>query len=620
GKRIRLDPQKAMEGGEAQVFNIGGGKALKLYKPPNHPSYAGSGEEHQRNREGARLRLIEYQHKLREFPKNLPPKVIAPEELVFDKNGKIIGYVMRYLSGELLSRYAEKGFSSQGITNDQKVTILRDLYETISRTHAARVVAGDINYFGVIVIGHEAYLIDADGFQFGRFLCRAFTERFVDPLLCDPKKTKPILFRPYSSDSDWYAFAVMLMECLLFTNPYGGVYRPKDPKRRITQEERPLRRISIFHPEVGYPKPAIHYRVLPDDLLQHLHLVFEKDKRGEFPKTLLSLRWTKCLKCGTEHTRDVCPNCAHVAPAAVKEVTVVRGKVTATRIARTSGVIVFAASEQGKLSWLYHENGQLKRKDDSGKELLVLRGDLSPDMRFRIQGEATLIGKGGQLTILDPRRPAVRISVDSYGSLPIFDANKEHYYWTYLGQLVRDGQFGLEHIGNVLSEQTLFWVGPRFGFGFYRASSLNIAFVFDAFRRGISDSVKLPPFRGQLIDSTCVFTESRCWFFRTEKEGSQIKNQCFVIRADGTVEAEAQGKQDDGSWLGTLRGKFASGDFLLAATDEGIVRVEIASGHIQKTKEFPDTEPFVNSGCHLFPGKDGLYVVDQQEIRLLSIR
>ena len=55
----------------------------------------------------------------------------------------------------------------------------------------------------------------------------------------------------------------MLMQCLLFVGPYGGVYRPKDPAHRV-REARPVHRMTIFHPEVQYPKPAIPYGTLPE--------------------------------------------------------------------------------------------------------------------------------------------------------------------------------------------------------------------------------------------------------------------------------------------------------------------------------------------------------------------
>lgn len=43
------------------------------------------------------------------------------------------------------------------------------------------------------------------------------------------------------------------------------------------------------------------------------------------------------------------------------------------------------------------------------------------------------------------------------------------------------------------------------------------------------------------------------------------------------------------------------------------------NGKLIKVREFPDTEPFIDSSSHLFAGQDGLYVVDGKEIRVLKI-
>ncbi len=59
----------------------------------------------------------------------------------------------------------------------------------------------------------------------------------------------------------------MLMQSLLFVGPYGGVYRPTDKKKTVLHDARPLKRITVFDPEVRYPKPARPYNMLPDDLL-----------------------------------------------------------------------------------------------------------------------------------------------------------------------------------------------------------------------------------------------------------------------------------------------------------------------------------------------------------------
>ncbi|MBX7221743.1 MAG: hypothetical protein K1Y36_17455 [Blastocatellia bacterium] len=616
GKRYKLNPSQVIgKGGEADVYDLGNQTALKIFKAPDHPDFQGNPHEQQ----AARERIAIHQEKLRAFPINLPGKVVKPHNLATDKScQQIVGYTMKFLQGaELLLRYADKNFRQGGVSFDTVKGIFQDLHQTVAATHQAGVVIGDFNDLNVLVTGQEAHLIDADSFQFGKFYCQVFTAQFVDPLLCDPAAQQMMLFRPHTMNSDWYAYTVMLMQCLLYVDPYGGVYRPKDQTQKVPQELRPLHRITVFHPEVRYPKPAIPYKALPDDLLHYFHLVFEKDRRGEFPLDLVeNLSWTTCTVCGTEHARFVCPNCSTSAPAAIKEVTVVRGNVTATRIFRTHGNIVGAAFNHGQLQWLYLENGAFKREDG----LSVFGGGADPFLAFGIWGNKTLIARDRVLFTLTPgTTQPERVAVDTYGNEPQFAANSQGRFWLSSGQLYRDTAFGPEVVGEVLAGQTRFWVGSHFGFGFYAAAELSIAFVFRTDANGINDNVKLPRFRGQIVDATCTFTTDRCWFFVAENVHGKILHRAVVIRSDGSIEAAAEAEKGDGSWLSNLRGKCAAGNFLLAATDEGIVRCEVQQKQIVKTREFPDTEPFVDQNCQLFAGQDGLYVVGSNEIHRLRI-
>lgn len=615
GKRLRLRPQQAIgKGGEADIFNIGQAQALKLFKTSAHPDYAGQPHEQQQ----AQARLAEHQAKLPAFPRHLPERVVHPEALVTDRTGQtILGYTMRLLSGAtVLLRYAERSFRQAGIAPETVVALFRDLHCTITALHQTGVVIGDFNDLNVLVTGTQAFLIDADSFQYSRFLCRVFTARFVDPLLCVPDTTQLVLHRPHTPASDWYAYTVMLMQCLLFVGPYGGIYRPRDPAQRVPHEARPLRRISIFHPDVQYPKPAIPYGTLPDELLHHWHLVFEQDVRAPFPLALLdTLHWQRCPRCGTTHARSTCPQCVPAAPAAVTEVSTRRGTVTVQRLFRTPGIILHAALQDGALRWLYYEYDQLRREDGT----MVWQGPLDPQMHYRVCGQATLLGKASQVVTLVPAKNPERLSVDSAGTRPLFDTNARYRYWTAQGQLLRDGPWGPEYIGDVLEGQTHVWVGARFGFGLYRAGALSVALVFDAERRGINDAVHLPPLGGQWLDATCVFTDTHCWFLVATQVQGKIVHQCLWLNAQGHVEATARAEQHDGSWLGTLHGKCAAGTFLFAPTDDGIVRVEPQHGQLVQTKMFPDTEPFVDSSCRLFAGQQGMYVVDRHEIRVLAM-
>ncbi|WP_174260621.1 hypothetical protein [Myxococcus xanthus] len=618
GKKVRLNPARALgKGGEADVFDLGDGRALKVFKPPEHPDYTGLPAE----QAAARVRLDEHQRKLRVFPAGLPGRVVVPQALATDKKAReVLGYAMRKLDGvEPLRRFGEPSFRRAGAASGRVVDMLRELHRTLDAVHASGVVVGDFNDLNVLVAGvSEAYLIDADSFQFGGFLCPVFTERFLDPLRLGSTGTQGLVpSRPASIESDWYAYAVAVMQSLLCVGPHGGVYKPKSAAARTTSAGRVLQRITVFHPEVQYPKPALPLATLPDDVLHHLHRVFVEDLRGAFPHPLLEgLRFTSCASCGVEHARAACPTCQPHATAAATPVSSVRGQVTATRLFSTRGVLVHASNEAGVLRWLYHADGAYRREDGR----VVLRGALDPSLRWALQGDVTLVGRGGEVAVLAPGRPPDRMGVDAPEGQSAFATNARHRYWAVGGGLWRDGAYGPEHVGAVLEGQTRLFVGPRFGLGFHRAGGLRGAFVFDAERLGLKDGLSLPWPMGKLVDVDCVFDGSSAWLFLVEEAGGRTLHHCVVVGADGAVRASAVAEAGDGSWLGNApRGRCAAGDALFCATDAGLTRVELRQGRLEAAREFPDAEPFVDAGCSLFLVRQGLAVVGRQDITVLRM-
>ncbi|HVH47418.1 MAG TPA: hypothetical protein VM925_34020 [Labilithrix sp.] len=619
GERVLLDPTRSLgKGGEADVYEWEG-RALKIFKSADHPDYQGLPAE----QSAAEARLAIHQRKLREFPTALPPEVITPQSLVTDLSGRrIVGYSMPLVArAEPLLRYGEASFRRAFAPARAVVDVFRELWRVVKGIHASGVVIGDFNDMNVLVTSdHHPRLIDSDSFQFGAFACTVFTERFVDPLLCDPSAKAPRLVKPYGAAADWYAYSALLMQSLLLVGPYGGVHRPRSPGApRILHARRPLERITVFHHDVQYPKPALSRRVLPDALLHHFHSVFERDERGVFPLRLLDeLVFVRCASCGVEHARSRCPCCAVVPPPAVG------GRCRRELLFTTRGLIVHACLEQGELRVLHHEDGAYRREDGD----VVSEGPVQPNVRARIRGKQTVLGQDGVLVVFQSGVAPRRLSVDTDGRGVAFDANAQHMYWVAEGRLVRDASSaplgslwwdGAETIGIVLANQTRLWAGSTFGLGFYRAGSLARAFVFDASRRGINDDLRMPPLPGELVDATCVLDEERAWLFVAAKSAGRIDHLCFVYSRAGKLEASARAERGDGSWLGVLYGKCATRGMLFAATDSGIVRVEVEAGDVRVTRRFDETEPFVDERSALLVGPRGLYVVGPQEIHALRL-
>ena len=687
GDRIRLDPSMVIgSGGEADVYDLGDSRALKLFKTENHPDLDGMPDE----QAAARMRLAVHQKKLPDFPDDLPERVVVPRELATSRRrgGAIVGYTMAMIPGaELLYRYSEPRVRRTSVSGNQVVGVLGDLRDTVEALHRQNVVIGDFNDRNVLVLGQagQAHLIDSDSFQFGSYLCPVYSERFVDPLLCDPGASSLVLARHHQPSSDWYAFTVMAMRSLLCVGPYGGVYRPKDRSKRISHGARPLHRITVFDPEVVYPRPALHYGLLPDELAEHFRATFVDDRRVPFPVALLDdLRWTRCRQCHGEHARVSCPACRGKngkRPSFSR----VRGRVTAREVVVTDGVILAvtarnseardrarshiparaATAHHGRdLDWLVWNHGRLENRE--GTALAVSSPDrdghslaLSPRRHVLVwQGSALFIEDGrvrtlspvdtqarGDRTPTDPRS-ALRLvdtCVGDSSAVACIAANQRHLYWLARGRLWRDDRLGEIALGDVLAGRTRFWVGERFGVGFYRAGALSVGFVFDAEHPGIDDSLALPRIRGQLVAAHAVVGDTRAWMWWMESHGGRTSQRCVLIARDGrrariVARATTSGHSRptgasldphspesgqetgrDSLWLESVPGACAVGECLFVPTDRGIVRVEADGDRLRVTRSFPDTEPFVDAASRLLVTASGLHAVSAHRIVHLAL-
>lgn len=623
-KRVRVDMTKSVgKGGEADVFKIGQNKVLKIYKPPNHPDIEGilDSKERDRAQRGAAERIQEHQAKLPLFPRNLPSRFIAPVDLAMDdpQGQRIVGYTMPFVEGgiDLLQfRYRDPTTNTRkfGVPDSVVIKAHLDMHQSVDGGHQVGFIIGDYNDLNVLVKDGDAYILDVDSGQFGQFFCRVFTQGFVDPMLCErnPNGEGIILSKPHNEFSDWYAFSVMLMSSLLFVGPYDGVFMPKDKTKKVSHELRPLHRVTVFDKEnVRYPKIARPIDVIPDALLVYLEEVFTQDRRQVFPRELLER-----LQFDKEGNLLSIVKPA-VTAAITKEVRM--GKVTATKVFSTPGRILCVSHQEGKLRWLYHWDGEYRREDGQ----MVMMGEHDPFMRYRIQSRNTVVAKGSRAFLFKPNEQPEAFTVETYGAqLSLVDANADTVFYVDNGVLKKTGAFGLqfaERIGDVLSGQTLFWVGSRLGFGFYRAGEMSRYFVFLTDREGINDSISIAPLQGKLIDATCQFGADTVWFFTCSRESGKTMNRCRIISSKGVCVASVEALDGDGSWLGSIRGKMVAGNMLLAPTDDGIVCVCVNGSTLAVSKEFPDTARFVDTGSQLFPGENGVAVVGPQAIWNLQI-
>jgi tRNA A-37 threonylcarbamoyl transferase component Bud32 len=416
GRAIKLAASALVgQGGEAEIYDLADGRVLKWWKPADHPDY----QNDQVSADAATRRIAEHQRKLRAFPAGLPAAVIAPGSLATAKKTSttVVGFAMRKVAGEVLHAFGEvKWRRDRGVALDTVVAALRDLHATVGALHAAGVVIGDFNDLNVLVDGPRAYVIDTDSFQLPGFPSALFSHRFVDPRLCDPAWAAPALIKPHDPGSDWFAFAVMAFRSLLGVSPYGGVHRPADPRRAVAAAARSLRGISVFDPDVVYPRAALPWSVLPDDVVDAFHRVFVGGARGVFPRRALDgLRFQRCTSCATEHARGRCPVCTtHVSvPIAVNGALKVLD-IAPSAIAPTTWEVGAAPAPGAPAVWI--AGGALYRKAALGDDRI---GDVLAGQTRAWVGARFGVGfyRAGGLTVGFVFRPDRR-GVDDRVALP----------------------------------------------------------------------------------------------------------------------------------------------------------------------------------------------------------
>lgn len=631
-KPVKLPPANLIgEGGEAEVYRIDANTALKIFKAPDHAAFAGNSPEAQAMRSAAAKRISEAQSKLRSVPAHLPGSVVTPQELAFDGNAphaQVIGYTMPLIAGaRTLRDLCQKNVRQAGrISDEEVVRAFIDLHDTVSHCHQSGLVIGDFNPFNVLLDSKQkAYLIDMDSMQFNGYGCTAFSPRYADPLICRRTGNQTTLCACPTPLTDWYAFALMLFECLMFVHPYGGVFRPANQAHRTVQDERPFKRISVFHQEVIYPLAARPLAALPSALLDYFQAVLHFDERGAFPIHFLqnlSFASGRAYLAHRATPQPVQKRAAVTADASPISARAVAGGTASAVVFQTDGTILTVCHQNGRLRYIFHDGNKFWREDGAA----VLSGKLTRSMKFAISCQSTLVSNGDQVFLLLPGRQPRPISVERFRDAePVFDANASCHYWVGGGRLWRSSASGPRLIDDVVSNQTRMWMGESFGFGFYSAGNLRRSFLFDNQTQtkipvNLPEPIKLP------IALRCHFTPEHLWLLLTTSHNATLTNHCCLIDRCGAVIAYHCAGETEDSWLNTINAKSAATvmtpqarrNLLFCATDDGLSVIEPKGSQLLPAFTFPHTAGQIPTDANLIYSSESLFFWTPSQISVLT--
>ena len=239
------------EGGEGKT-HARGGIAYKTYHDP-----------------GKMLAL----GKIQELQAIQDPNVIRPQALLQDRQGKPIGYTMRFIpdAWALCQLFTRPFRDRNNIDHLMMQKLVLKLQAVMRGVHIAGILLVDANEMNFLVAKNfsAVYGIDADSYQTPHFPTTA-----IMPSVRDWSITPP----HWTEGSDWYAFACVSFQMFTGIHPFKG----KHPSI-MGLEERMKANISVFNPDVRVPQVAYDFAVIPQVYRDWYEAVFVNGRRDAPP-------------------------------------------------------------------------------------------------------------------------------------------------------------------------------------------------------------------------------------------------------------------------------------------------------------------------------------------------
>jgi len=532
----------------------------------------------------------ERQTKLPNFPRGLSRNVASPVTLIYDRSGKVIGYVMVLIPDTIpLIKFKRKEFREQhGVTIFRLLRIFARLRTLVIELHARGIVIGDFNDKNVLIgKNDEVYLIDADSFQYGSWKCMALVPGFADSRIVrlrpnDPKNTLQLI-ADFDELSDWLAFDVMFFQTLIGTNPQtGGICAATDMGGKLLQGNRRIvENVSVFHPNVRLSDVATPLSILPEVLRSRWERVFSPQiERGVFPEELFDpALWIVCTQCQAEHGCLQCPICnaPGVAPRAAS-------RPAPPQFTTLDGQILAAAYHNGSMRYLTYRDGAYRRED--GTELW--RGAYDARVQFTISGGDTIFARDSRFIAVTSSGSQKR-GVQTHAVNGV-TANSRHVYWVETGSLKRDTTNGSVTIGPAPSNLTSVWAGERFGVAMVQAGIFNQILTFDTEGVGFTGTLDLPEL-DTIIDVHCVVGDELAWVTVLARNTYGAETiYCFVVNPKAQLIASAAAPRSTTPWLDAFTASTAVAfrdKLIVAVADVGLVRIGIA-GHAPRVEKTSD--------------------------------
>lgn len=218
-----------------------------------------------------------------------------PKEIVTDSSGKIIGFTMQRVEGELLSTFVNPHSCPSNVTLNFVLKTLLSLAAAIHAAHASGFRIGDLNDFNVMVRGDGSVVVlDVLSFYFNHvqkvFSTDAGVPEFLPPELQQAFRDGNLGNQPRTVHGDSWAFGVLVFRAVMGGHHPFSNRELKSVDEVVHSGEWPHSPNSRLHPKSACPPLTS----LPPILIDLFRKCFEVGAGDPVARPLM-IEWHRAL-------------------------------------------------------------------------------------------------------------------------------------------------------------------------------------------------------------------------------------------------------------------------------------------------------------------------------------
>lgn len=198
--------------------------------------------------------------------------IIVPLDILVDNSKNNIGFSMKAVTGEPLTRYMSPKIWQKKISQETMLKTIQNWKHDVDFVHfndCLIVDFSDMNFL-MSLDGKTIYFIDTTTYETSSYPATAITMSIKDYHSAD-----------FDELTDWFSFGILTFNMLTGIHPYRGEYEPfKGMKDSAVILERRMReKISVFTPGIGLPPSVLPFDIIPSGYLEWYKAIFRDNKR-----------------------------------------------------------------------------------------------------------------------------------------------------------------------------------------------------------------------------------------------------------------------------------------------------------------------------------------------------